>query len=111
MHNILHGLLQSYRLLYIQEKPGSGKCTLTKYFRENLGKRERNAKSAIVADFFYSDREGRLQTSHYSMRQSVLYGVLEQRASFFSTNNESIGITGQNVSISLVSAHNGLMTL
>ncbi|KAF8244518.1 hypothetical protein K440DRAFT_666268, partial [Wilcoxina mikolae CBS 423.85] len=74
---------ESSRLLYIQGKPGSGKSTLTKYFRQNLGKRERNAKSAIIADFFYSDREGTLQTSHYSMLQSVLYGVLEQRESFF----------------------------
>jgi len=71
------------RLLYIQGKPGSGKSTLTKYFKENLLKREQNAKNAIVAGFFYSYREAELQTSHYSMLQSILHDILNQNELFF----------------------------
>jgi hypothetical protein len=44
---------------------------------------EPDAKSAIVADFFYSNREGALQTSHYNMLRSILYGVLNQNQFFF----------------------------
>lgn len=62
------------RLLYIQGKPGSGKSTLTKYFNDNLLEREPAAKSAVVAKFFYSSREGILQISHYSMLRSILVG-------------------------------------
>ncbi|KAL7958828.1 hypothetical protein V8C34DRAFT_137971 [Trichoderma compactum] len=40
------------RFLYLQGKPGSGKSTFTKYFRENFSKRDPNSKSAIVAKFF-----------------------------------------------------------
>jgi ankyrin repeat domain-containing protein 50 len=75
--------LDASRLLYIPGKPGSGKSTLTKYFNNNLLEREAAAKSAIVAKFFYSSREGILQTSHYSMLQSVLYDILNQDEFFF----------------------------
>ncbi|KAH7111345.1 hypothetical protein B0J11DRAFT_447573, partial [Dendryphion nanum] len=71
------------RLLYIQGKPGSGKSTLTKYFKDNLLKRVPDAKSTIIADFFYTDREGEVQRSHYSMLQSILFHVLDQSESFF----------------------------
>jgi energy-coupling factor transporter ATP-binding protein EcfA2 len=72
-------------LLCIQGKPGSGKSTLAKYFTDNLMDREPNARStsAIVADFFYSNREGEQQTSHYSMLRSILYNILKQDESFF----------------------------
>jgi hypothetical protein len=71
------------RLLYIQGKPGSGKSTLTKYFKDNFLNREQDANSTIVADFFYSYREGELQKSHYSMLRSILYDILNQKESFF----------------------------
>jgi tRNA A37 threonylcarbamoyladenosine biosynthesis protein TsaE len=71
------------RLLYIQGKPGSGKSTLTKYFKDNLVKREPNVKSAIVAKFFYSYRDGKLQKSHYNMLRSILYDILDQNEFFF----------------------------
>jgi ankyrin repeat domain-containing protein 50 len=71
------------RTLYFQGKPGSGKSTLTKYFKDNLLEREPNANSAIVADFFYSYREGERQTSHHNMLQSILYDILDQDESFF----------------------------
>jgi ankyrin repeat domain-containing protein 50 len=71
------------RLLYIQGKPGSGKSTLTKYFNDNLLEREPAAKSAVVAKFFYSSREGILQISHYSMLRSILYDILNQNEFFF----------------------------
>lgn len=71
------------RLLYIQGKPGSGKSTLTKYFKDNFSKQEQDANSAIVADFFYSYREGEFQKSHYNMLRSILYKILDQNESFF----------------------------
>ncbi|OCK97498.1 uncharacterized protein K441DRAFT_547211, partial [Cenococcum geophilum 1.58] len=71
------------RLLYIQGKPGSGKSTITKYFSNHLLERERAAKSAIIAKFFYSYREGELQRSHYSMFQSILYDILHEDEAFF----------------------------
>ena len=71
------------RLLYIQGKPGSGKSTLTKYFSDHLQEREPAAKSAIVAKFFYSYREGELQRNHYNMLQSILYDILDQDKALF----------------------------
>ncbi|KAF2183392.1 hypothetical protein K469DRAFT_690132 [Zopfia rhizophila CBS 207.26] len=71
------------RLLYIQGKPGSGKSTLTKYFGDHLRKREPAAKSAVVAKFFYSYREGELERSHYNMLRSILYDILDQDEAFF----------------------------
>jgi energy-coupling factor transporter ATP-binding protein EcfA2 len=70
------------RLLYVQGKPGSGKSTLTRYFKDHLPEREPAAKSAIIASFFYSFREGESQKSHYNMLRSILYDVLYQDESF-----------------------------
>ncbi|KAF8242574.1 hypothetical protein K440DRAFT_565065, partial [Wilcoxina mikolae CBS 423.85] len=70
------------RLFYIQGKPGSGKSTLVRYFKDNFLERGLNGNS-ITASFFYSYREGELQTSHYSMLRSILYDVLHQEESFF----------------------------
>lgn len=71
------------KLLYIQGKPGSGKSTFTKYFGDHLLEREPAAKSAIVAKFFYSHREGEPQRSHYNMFRSILYDILSQDETFF----------------------------
>lgn len=71
------------QLLYIEGKPGSGKSTLTRYFNDHLLELEPTARSAIVAKFFYSDREGELQKSHRSMLQSILYDILDQDEVFF----------------------------
>jgi len=68
------------RLLYVQGKPGSGKSTLTKYFRDNFPS---NSSETIVANYFYSDREGESQRSHYGMLRSILYDILKQRETFF----------------------------
>ena len=67
----------------VEGKPGSGKSTLAKYFKDNLLERIPDSKSAIVADFFYSYREGKLQTSHYNMLRSILYAILHQNEYFF----------------------------
>ncbi|KAH8696888.1 hypothetical protein GQ44DRAFT_633885, partial [Phaeosphaeriaceae sp. PMI808] len=67
------------RLLYIQGKPGSGKSTLTKYFSDHL----LATKSAIMAKFFYSLREGELQRNHYNMLRSILYDILDHDEAFF----------------------------
>jgi len=72
-------------LLYIQGKPGSGKSTLTKYFKDNLAERvpTANQVATVVASFFYSFREGESQKSHYSMLRTILYDILNQNESFF----------------------------
>ncbi|KAF8538511.1 hypothetical protein BDD12DRAFT_741116, partial [Trichophaea hybrida] len=70
-------------LLLIEGKPGSGKSTLTKYFKDNLLEREPLAKQAIVASFFYSYREGEVHTNHSNMLRSILYDVLHQNETFF----------------------------
>ncbi|KAF8247189.1 hypothetical protein K440DRAFT_629762 [Wilcoxina mikolae CBS 423.85] len=71
------------RLLYIQGKPGSGKSTLTRYFKDHLLEHEPAARLAIIASFFYSFREGESQISHYNMLRSILYDILNQDESFF----------------------------
>lgn len=76
-------LSDSSQLLYIQGKPGSGKSTLTKYFNNQLPKRDSSLNSAIVAKFFYSYKEDELQKSHYNMLQSILYDILQQDEAFF----------------------------
>lgn len=76
-------MLDESRLLFIEGKPGSGKSTITKYFSDNLLEQETAAKSAIVAKFFYSYREGELQRSHYNMLLSILYDILQQDEAFF----------------------------
>ncbi|KAF8245707.1 hypothetical protein K440DRAFT_603411 [Wilcoxina mikolae CBS 423.85] len=70
-------------LLFIEGKPGSGKSTLTKYFKDNLLERESPAKQAIVGSFFYSYRDGKLQRDHSNMLRSILYDVLHQNETFF----------------------------
>jgi hypothetical protein len=70
-------------LLLIEGKPGSGKSTLTKYFKRNLLEREPLARQAAVAGFFYSDREGDQQTSHSNMLRSILFDILDQNETFF----------------------------
>ncbi|PVI04976.1 hypothetical protein DM02DRAFT_517644 [Periconia macrospinosa] len=71
------------RLIYVQGKPGSGKSTLTKYVSESLLERENIAETAIVAKYFYSDREGESQRSHYHMLRSLLHDLLLQDENFF----------------------------
>ncbi|KAI5855182.1 hypothetical protein BZA05DRAFT_334047, partial [Tricharina praecox] len=70
-------------LLYIGGKPGSGKSTLVKYFKDNILELEPDARSATIASFFYSFREGELQKSHHNMLRSILYDVLSQNEFFF----------------------------
>lgn len=71
------------RLLCLEGKPGSGKSTLIKYLKNNLLERDQNSRSAVIASFFYSYREGESQRSHYNMLRSILYDILDQNESFF----------------------------
>jgi hypothetical protein len=70
--------------LYIEGKPGSGKSTLTKYFRENLEAKVPNARSGVVADYFYSVRGTVSEVTHENMLRAVLHGILDQDETFFS---------------------------
>ncbi|KAA8895136.1 hypothetical protein FN846DRAFT_785447, partial [Sphaerosporella brunnea] len=69
-------------MLFIEGKPGSGKSTLMRFFRDkfvsNLG-----SESDILADFFYSARDGELHRSHDSMLITLLHDILKADATFF----------------------------
>jgi len=54
-----------------------------KYMKDHLQEHEPDAKSAIMASFFYSYREGESQISHYNMLRSILYDILDQNEGFF----------------------------
>src|ERR1700704_5204274 len=69
-------------ILLIEGKPGSGKSTLTKYFKRHLLERKPQA-GQIVATFFYSYREGESQKDHSNMLRSVLYDALDQDETLF----------------------------
>jgi hypothetical protein len=68
------------QLLYIEGKPGSWESTLAKYFRKNF---RLPTDTSIVCRFFYSEREGSLQTSHLSMLRCILSEILNHSDSFF----------------------------
>ncbi|KAF8533438.1 hypothetical protein BDD12DRAFT_760981 [Trichophaea hybrida] len=70
-------------LLFVEWKPGSGKSTLTKYFKENLADKEPNACSSTVAHYFYTYRGIELESTHENMLRSILYQILEQDESIF----------------------------
>lgn len=81
-------------LLLIRGKPGSGKSTLAKSILDSkrsnyilsqrcVGQTTRAEKSALIADFFYSFRGGRNETSHTLMLRSLLYQLLRQDERLF----------------------------
>lgn len=115
-------------LLWVQGKPGSGKSVLMKHLLQelqheaNLGGSEhdsaieRAAESVdnimevtnhppgaegrrLIASFFYSARDGELETSHQHMLQALLYQLLEQEQQLYPCFRE--------VYQSLLSATNG----
>ncbi|KAF8245704.1 hypothetical protein K440DRAFT_586825, partial [Wilcoxina mikolae CBS 423.85] len=74
---------KSSSLLFVEGKPGSGKSTLVKYFKENLTDKEPNARSSTVAHYFYTHRGTQLESTHENMLRSILYHILEQDESIF----------------------------
>jgi hypothetical protein len=70
-------------LVFIEGKPGSGKSTLVRYFRDHFCLRPRDLNQDIIAAFFYSRRDGELERSHYNMLRSLLYDILAADESFF----------------------------
>ncbi|KAF8241264.1 hypothetical protein K440DRAFT_573903, partial [Wilcoxina mikolae CBS 423.85] len=69
-------------LLYIEGKPGSGKSTLAKYLVKNLVQVP-NASSSTVAQYFYTFRGTKLESTHENMLRSILHSILEQDESAF----------------------------
>ncbi|RYO97166.1 hypothetical protein DL765_011288 [Monosporascus sp. GIB2] len=76
-------------LLLIRGKPGSGKSTLAKLILNSLkskydvteidsGEITKATNDVLIADFFYSFRGGKTETSHRLMLQSLLYQLLSQ---------------------------------
>jgi len=70
---------KSSSMLFIEGKAGSGKSTLVRFVRDRL----HGPKPNIVADFFYSIRDGELHRSHEVMLRSLLYDILEADESCF----------------------------
>ena len=71
-------------LLLIDGKPGSGKSTLVRYFKDHHGSQSYTVgEHAIVSDFFYSRRDGESERSHCNMLRSLLYDILAADESFF----------------------------
>ncbi|KAI5778045.1 hypothetical protein EDC01DRAFT_676219 [Geopyxis carbonaria] len=73
---------QKSGLLLIEGKPGSGKSTLTRYCNDHLLADARQ-RGCILANFFYSHRDGHIEKDHCSMLRSLLWGILESDESFF----------------------------
>ena len=86
-------------ILWIQGKPGSGKSTLAKKVSQKLKEtpitgvqqaqemhNERKTQS-VMADYFYSARGGALETSHKLMLKSLLYQILKQAPSLYSSGS------------------------
>jgi len=70
---------KSSSMLFVEGKAGSGKSTLVRFVRDRL----HASKSNIIADFFYSARDGELHRSHKSMLRSLLYHILDADESCF----------------------------
>lgn len=66
-------------MLWIEGKPGSGKSTLAKLISKQLKSR----KGCIVADFYYSFRDGIKATAHNYMLQSITYQIWRQDERLF----------------------------
>lgn len=73
-------------VLYIEGKPGSGKSTLMRHFKDHVLERlppESEDGQTILSDFFYSYRDGDRERSHQNMLRSLLWDILSQDESFF----------------------------
>jgi hypothetical protein len=70
-------------LLYIEGKPGSGKSTLTKYFRNNIAEMDPNTSSRIIACYFYTERGTELERTHENMLRAILSSILQQDETAF----------------------------
>ncbi|KAF8540313.1 hypothetical protein BDD12DRAFT_33818 [Trichophaea hybrida] len=81
--------------LFIEGKPGSGKSTLVRFLRDKLVSSLHDTKPDIIADFFYSSRDGELHQSHEIMLQSLLYHILQADESCFELFQETYRLLPQ----------------
>ncbi|KAI5838331.1 hypothetical protein DFP73DRAFT_485987 [Morchella snyderi] len=68
-------------LLLIEGKPGSGKSTMVRFFKDNFSPISSN--KIILASFFYHARNGDSERNHANMLKTLLYQILEADESFF----------------------------
>ncbi|RPB12649.1 hypothetical protein P167DRAFT_150611 [Morchella conica CCBAS932] len=68
-------------LLLIEGKPGSGKSTLMRFFKDRFSPVSSN--KIILASFFYHARDGDSERNHTNMLRALLYQILEADESFF----------------------------
>ena len=66
--------------MFIEGKPACGKSTLLRFLTDRFNPR---VNGAIVAKFFYSDRDGELERSHKTMLRHLLHEILKKDESFF----------------------------
>jgi len=70
-------------MLFIEGKPGSRKSTLLRILKSKFVKGRHGRKLDIIADFFYSSRDGELHRSHDTMLRTLLYNILKKDESCF----------------------------
>ncbi|KAF8243856.1 hypothetical protein K440DRAFT_465166, partial [Wilcoxina mikolae CBS 423.85] len=70
-------------LFVCQGKPGSGKSTVTRYYRRHMEKRDSRCENAIIAQFFYSYRDGKQEMGHANMLCAILFHILDQNEEFY----------------------------
>ena len=66
--------------MFLEGKPGSGKSTLLRHFTDHFNP---PVNGAIVAKFFYSHRDGKLERNHKNMLQCLLHEILKKDDSLF----------------------------
>jgi hypothetical protein len=76
-------------ILWIQGKPGSGKSVLAKsllkHMYTQIGTKQLSKRNdtPVIADWFYSRRDGAVTMAHHSMIRSILYQIVKERRSVF----------------------------
>ena len=70
----------SPNILHIQGKPGSGKSTIVRYFRDHIS---RILHEVTIASFFVDHRGGEHEQSHEAMLRAILFQLFSEDKTLF----------------------------